>query len=107
MNEIICPHCSKAFKIDETGYADIVRQVHDVEFEQALHERLSLAAQEKQTAVQLAEAKSQYLCLIEDIKFARNEVNCRIEHGANSNGHLDYVQTQLTQIIDAAMKEAK
>ncbi len=58
MNEIICPHCSKAFKIDETGYADIVRQVHDAEFEQALHERLSLAAQEKQTAVQLAEAKS-------------------------------------------------
>lgn len=32
MNEIICPHCSKAFKIDETGYADIVRQVHDAEF---------------------------------------------------------------------------
>ena len=58
MNEIICPHCSKAFKIDETGYADIVRQVHDTEFEQALHERLALAAQEKQTAVQLVEAKS-------------------------------------------------
>ncbi len=58
MNEIICPHCSKAFKIDETGYADIVRQVHDAEFEQALHERLALAAQEKQTAVELAEARS-------------------------------------------------
>lgn len=58
MNEIICPHCSKAFKIDETGYADIVRQVHDAEFEQALHERLVLAAQEKQTALELAEAKS-------------------------------------------------
>lgn len=58
MNEIICPHCSKAFKIDETGYADIVRQVHDAEFEQALHERLVLAAQEKNTAVQLAEAKA-------------------------------------------------
>lgn len=58
MNEIICPHCSKAFKIDETGYADIVRQVHDAEFEQALHERLVLAAQEKQTAVELAEARS-------------------------------------------------
>ena len=58
MNEIICPHCSKAFKIDETGYADIVRQVHDAEFEHALHERLALAAQEKQTAVELAEARS-------------------------------------------------
>lgn len=58
MNEIICPHCSKAFKIDETGYADIVRQVHDVEFEQALSERLALAAQDKRAAVELAEAKS-------------------------------------------------
>ena len=58
MNEIICPHCSKAFKIDETGYADIVRQVHDAEFEQALHERLLLAAQEKEAALALAQAKS-------------------------------------------------
>ncbi len=22
MHEIICPHCGKAFKIDEAGYAD-------------------------------------------------------------------------------------
>ncbi len=58
MNEIICPHCSKVFKIDETGYADIVRQVHDAEFEQALHERLLLAAQEKEAALALAQAKS-------------------------------------------------
>lgn len=58
MHEIICPHCRKAFKVDETGYADIVRQVHDAEFQQALNERLALATQEKQTAVQLAEAKS-------------------------------------------------
>jgi len=27
MNEIICPHCSKAFKVDEAGYASIVSQV--------------------------------------------------------------------------------
>ena len=24
MHEIICPHCNKAFKIDEAGYADIL-----------------------------------------------------------------------------------
>lgn len=34
MHEIICPHCRKAFKIDEAGYADIVKQVRDGEFEQ-------------------------------------------------------------------------
>ncbi len=57
MHEIICPHCHKAFKIDEAGYADIVKQVRDTEFEQQLHERLELAAQEKRTAVELATTK--------------------------------------------------
>ena len=57
MHEIICPHCSKAFKIDEAGYADIVKQVRDGEFEQQLHDRLELAEQEKRNAVALAEAK--------------------------------------------------
>jgi hypothetical protein len=57
MHEIICPHCRKAFKIDEAGYADILKQVRDGEFEQQLHERLELAEQEKRNAVALAEAK--------------------------------------------------
>ena len=54
MHEIICPHCGKAFKIDETGYADILKQVRDSEFDQQLHERLELAEQDKRTAVELA-----------------------------------------------------
>ena len=58
MNDIICPHCNKAFKIDETGYADIVKQVRDSEFDQQLHDRLALAEEEKLTAVELATAKA-------------------------------------------------
>ena len=54
MHEINCPHCGKAFKIDEAGYADILKQVRDGEFEQQLHERLELAEQAKRTAVELA-----------------------------------------------------
>lgn len=57
MNEIICPHCNKAFKIDEAGYADILKQVRDGEFEKTLHERLELAEKEKHSAIALAEAK--------------------------------------------------
>ncbi|MET0066954.1 MAG: DUF2130 domain-containing protein [Candidatus Thiodiazotropha sp.] len=53
MHEIICPHCGKAFKIDEAGYADILKQVRDHEFEQQLHDRLELAEREKQSAVSL------------------------------------------------------
>ena len=58
MNEIICPHCGKAFKIDEAGYADILKQVRDSEFEQQLHERLELAEKEKLNAVELAKEKA-------------------------------------------------
>jgi hypothetical protein len=57
MREIICPHCGKAFKIDEAGYADILKQVRDGEFEKQLHERLELAEQDKRNAVELAETK--------------------------------------------------
>ena len=54
MNDIICPHCRKAFKIDESGYADILRQVRDREFDKQLHERLEMAEQQKQAALELA-----------------------------------------------------
>ena len=57
MNEIICPHCHKAFKIDEAGYADILKQVSDSAFEQQLHERLELAEKDKQSAIELAKAR--------------------------------------------------
>lgn len=58
MHEIICPHCNKAFKIDEAGYADILKQVRDSDFEKQLHERLELADQDKRAAVELAQAKA-------------------------------------------------
>jgi hypothetical protein len=56
MNEIICPHCKKAFKIDEAGYADILKQVHDHKFEEELQQRLAYANTEKESAIKLAEA---------------------------------------------------
>ncbi len=56
MNEIICPNCKKAFKVDEAGFADILKQVRDHQFEEELQKRLSLAEKEKESAVKLAEA---------------------------------------------------
>ena len=58
MRDIICPHCSKAFKVDEAGYADILKQVRDREFEQQLHERLAMAERDKRSAVDLAVARA-------------------------------------------------
>ena len=47
MNDIICPHCKKVFKVDEAGFADILKQVRDHVFDKELHERLELAEKEK------------------------------------------------------------
>ena len=56
MNEIICPNCKKTFKVDEAGFADILKQVRDHQFEEELTSRLTLAEREKDSAVKLAEA---------------------------------------------------
>ncbi len=57
MQDINCPHCKKGFTIDEAGYADILKQVRDKDFETQLNERLELAEKEKQSAVELATSK--------------------------------------------------
>lgn len=51
MHDIICSHCNKAFKIDEAGYADILKQVRDSDFDKQLHDRLKLAEQDLRIAV--------------------------------------------------------
>lgn len=56
MNDIICPNCKKTFKVDEAGFADILKQVRDHQFEEELTNRLALADKEKKNAIQLAEA---------------------------------------------------
>jgi hypothetical protein len=58
MNEIICPHCKKNFKVDEAGFADILKQVRNHEFDKELHDRLELLEKDKESAVKLAEANT-------------------------------------------------
>lgn len=58
MNEISCPHCNNAFKIDQAGYADIVKQVRDREFTNQLNERLESAEREKESALDLLRQKT-------------------------------------------------
>jgi hypothetical protein len=58
VNEIKCPHCGETFSLEDAGYADIVKQVRDKEFDKLLHERLELADKDKVKAVELAEAKA-------------------------------------------------
>ena len=82
MNEIICPHCKKAFKIDEAGYADILKQVRDREFEQTLHERLEVAEKEKSSAVELAQEKTKSELRTEFVKLQKEMSELQSEKNA-------------------------
>ena len=57
MNEIICPNCNKVFKVDETGYADILKQVRDLKFEEEIRARLDLADRDKNSAIELVKSQ--------------------------------------------------
>lgn len=57
MNEITCPNCNKPFKLDNAGYADIVKQVRDHQFQEELNSRLELAQNEKNSAIELTKAE--------------------------------------------------
>jgi len=73
MNEIICPSCKKAFKVDEAGFANILKQVRDHQFDEELNQRLILAEKEKKSAVELAEAKLK-ISVQEQLALKDNEI---------------------------------
>ncbi|MBQ4252479.1 MAG: DUF2130 domain-containing protein [Erysipelotrichaceae bacterium] len=59
MQEIKCPNCGKVFQVDEAGYAAIVRQVRDEEFQKELKNRESYLKKEKDDAVEIAVSKAE------------------------------------------------
>ena len=59
MNEIKCPECGTVFQVDETGFADIVKQVRDGEFAREIQRQVDLLQADKERAVELAVAKTQ------------------------------------------------
>ena len=99
MHDIICPHCHKAFTVDEAGYAEIAKQVRDTEFAQALHERLALAEKDKEAALALAEAR-----LSGEAERAAREKDLtivRLEESLANN------QLSLQQAVEAAAAKAE
>jgi hypothetical protein len=93
MNEISCPHCNKAFKVDETGYAHILKQVRDSEFDKQLHERLELASKEKQNAIELTKEKT--------INQMRDDASKKIKEASENLAERDKMIALLKAQIDA------
>ena len=97
MNEIICPHCDKAFKVDEAGYANILKQVHDREFESQLNERLNQAEKDKFGALKLAEKDSESA-----IQAVKAETDIKIER---LNSQIREKDNSLQSTVNEAVRE--
>lgn len=59
MQEIKCPKCGEIFTVDESGYAAIVKQVHDKEFEKEIQKKETDFKADKEKAVELAVIKAE------------------------------------------------
>lgn len=121
MNEIICPHCKKVFKVDEAGYADIIKQVKDHEFEEELQTRLALTENEKISAIKLAEVNIKSLFQeqlakkdteLNDLK-SKNELALSIKLGEKENeitqlkAKMDNVEVEKELAINKAVQKVE
>lgn len=59
MQEIKCPKCGEIFQVDESGYAEIVRQVRDKEFRQELERRETELTEKKDSELRLVRAEQE------------------------------------------------
>ena len=98
MNEIICPSCSTAFKIDEAGFSEIVAQVKNQQFEEELQTRLDLAEKDKVNAIQLAEANLKN-ALQEDLAKKENEIiSLKAQSAQNLAEKLAQKETEIAEM---------
>jgi hypothetical protein len=57
-NQIECPKCKQSFSLDDAGYADILQQVRNQQFEEEIHKQLAIAEANKATEIELAKAQT-------------------------------------------------
>ena len=104
MNDIICPHCNKVFKVDEAGFADILKQVRDHQFEDELHRRLQVAEREKESAVKLAEANLKNAL---QVHLAKKDTEISELKAKNERDLIERLSKQESEIRDMKSKMEK
>ena len=112
MNDIFFPNCNKAFKVDETGYAHILKQVRDSEFDKQLGERLELANREKKDAIELTKQQTinqMHEDASKKIKEANDALAARDREIAQLNAQIDSSGVKeklaITEAINEVVKE--
>ena len=102
MKEIKCPHCGKAFTIDEAGYESILKQVRDEEFYKEIDLRQEQFTKDKESAVKLAEAhiREEMQKKIADKELEISELKSKIEiNDANNQIEINKAISEKNQKI--------
>ena len=99
MKDIVCPNCKNTFKLDEAGFADILKQVRDQQFENDLRERIEIAEREKDNAVKLAESEVKNTLQLELNKKDIELAELRAKHENNLTIELTKKEAELYQLI--------
>jgi hypothetical protein len=117
MNEIKCPNCNKAFTIDEAGYAAILKQVRDEDFDRQLKERLALAEKDKRSTVEIERAKvaAEYEQTVSAMKSQLTELKAKLDAGTvakelavtNAVSELEKERDKLLSQIEQAQRDGK
>ena len=108
MNEIRCPKCHEVFKVDESGFADIVAQVRTDEFERELRERTTLLESGKKHEIELAiaQTKTEASEARAAIERERDALTARLKE-AEQNVRLVEVATKNALQADVSKRDAE
>ena len=96
MNEIICPNCKKTFKVDEAGFADLLKQVRDHHFQEEINERLTIIEKEKESDKKIALAEQKESLQIEISNKEKELIELRASSERNLSEKLNQKDAELS-----------
>ena len=104
MQEIKCPNCGTVFQVDESGYAQILSQVRDREFDKELERREQELAQKKENDLRIArmEQEKSFNEQLARKASAIAEKDLEIEH---LKARLDKAETEKELAVTKAVQE--
>ena len=104
MHEIRCPHCGKAFNLDDAGYADLLGQVRNEAFDKEVHDRLALAEKANEAAVEAAVYQAQ--SALKEAAAKQDAEIARLEQELKTAAELAHAKASGELQAEAAKKDA-
>ena len=121
MKDIQCPSCGKTFKIDPSSFDEILAQIRNEDFNAQIEERMKIAENEKDKAIELTKKEIELKMLqekkeLERILFSlesklntanKYKINAINELKIESNNKINYLNSQIDKLNNEITSQAK